>query len=62
MCDIVKEIKRVIQRKGYSAYKTARLSGIAESHLSKILNRKQKPNLDTLFTSSKEVRRNCPNS
>lgn len=51
--DIGKEIKRVIESKGYSAYKTSKLTGIAESHLSKILAGKYKPNLDTLFALAK---------
>jgi len=49
MIDVSGEIKKLITKKGISAGHAARLSGIAESHLSKILNGRQKPNLDTLF-------------
>jgi len=42
-----------MDRKRYSAYKVARLAGISESHLSRILNAKVKPNLDTLLALAK---------
>jgi len=49
MFNLAEQIKRILADKEITAYRLSRKSGIAESHLSRILSGKQKPTTDTFF-------------
>ena len=49
MFSVAEQIKKILADKDMTAYRLSWKTGISESHLSKILSGKQKPNLDTLF-------------